>query len=132
DCNVNEVPVGKVGAAAEWKEHFASLEKYAGSPHMLMLNGCDHQPIQTDLSEVLKTAEALYPDVTFKHSNFNEYIASLSETLPADLKTEEGELSRQRTKGWRTRVNTVSTRSYLKQMKRTGERLISKVAEPLV
>src|SRR5699024_7792376 len=80
--------------------HFASLEKYAASPHMLMMNGCDQQPIQTDLSEALKTAEALYPDVTFKHSNFNDYIASLSETLPADLKTVEGELRSQRTDGW--------------------------------
>lgn len=130
-CNGNEVPVEKEAAAAYWNEHFASLEKYAASPHMLMMNGCDHQPIQTDLSEALKTAEALYPDVTFKHSNFNDYIASLSETLPADLKTVEGELRSQRTDGWGTLVNTASSRLYLKQMNRTGETLLSKVAEPL-
>src|SRR5699024_11830597 len=94
-CSDNEVPVEKKAADAYWNELFSSLEKYAASPHMLMMKGCDHQPIQTDLSEALKTAEALYPDVTFKHSNFNDYIASLSETLPADLKTVEGELRSQ-------------------------------------
>lgn len=130
-CNGNEVPVEKEAAAAYWKEHFDSLEKYAASPHMLMMNGCDHQPIQTDLSEAIQTAEALYPDVTFTHSNFNDYIASLSETLPADLKTVEGELRSQRTDGWGTLVNTASSRVYLKQMNRLGETLLSKVAEPL-
>ncbi|MUV37273.1 Alpha-mannosidase [Lentibacillus sp. JNUCC-1] len=130
-CNGNEVPVDEKQASAYWESHFAALEKYAASPHMLMMNGCDHQPIQTDLPEAIQTAEKLYPEVTFKHSNFNDYVADLVKTLPDDLKTVEGELRSQQTDGWGTLVNTASSRVYLKQMNRTGETLLAKVAEPL-
>src|SRR5699024_12082917 len=54
-CNGNEIPVNEKDAKAYWDQHLHSLEKYAASPHMLMMNGCDHQPIQTDLSEAIQT-----------------------------------------------------------------------------
>ncbi|HLR01712.1 MAG TPA: alpha-mannosidase [Virgibacillus sp.] len=130
-CNGNEVPVDEKEARAYWDSHFDALENYAATPHMLMMNGCDHQPIQTDLPDAISTAEKLYPDVTFTHSNFNDYVKAMSETLPDNLKTVEGELRSQKTDGWGTLVNTASSRLYLKKMNRTGETLLSKVAEPL-
>ena len=130
-CNGNEIPVEKEAAKAYWDEHFNALEKYASTPHLLMMNGCDHQPIQTDLSTAIETAKSLYPDVTFIHSNFNDYIEQMASTLPKDITTVQGELRSQRTDGWGTLVNTASTRMYLKQMNRLGETLLTKVAEPL-
>jgi len=130
-CNGNEVPVDKEAASAFWKEKFKSLKKYAASPHLLVMNGCDHQPIQTDLPEAIEQAKELYPNATFSHSNFNDYVANLVETLPNDLKTVDGELRSRQTDGWGTLVNTASSRMYLKQMNRTGETLLTHVAEPL-
>src|SRR5699024_11170945 len=96
-------------------QQITSLEEYASSPHLLVMNGCDHQPIQTDLSEAIETAEKLYPEITFKHSNFNDYVDQLTDTLPETLKEIEGELRSQQTDGWGTLVNTASSRMYLKK-----------------
>lgn len=130
-CNGNEIPVHEAEAKRYWDQHLTSLKKYAASPHMLMMNGCDHQPIQTDLSKAIETASELYPDVTFKHSNFNDYIESLTKTLPDSLKEIKGELRSQQTDGWGTLVNTASARMYLKKMNREGEKILENVAEPL-
>ncbi|MBY7142899.1 alpha-mannosidase [Virgibacillus sp. NKC19-3] len=130
-CNGNEIPVNEKEAVSYWDSQIEAMEKYAAGPHMLMMNGCDHQPIQTNLSEAIKTAQNLYPDITFKHSNFNDYVQNLTQTLPEDLKIVDGELRSQKTDGWGTLVNTASSRLYLKQMNRTGETILAKVAEPL-
>src|SRR5699024_12541252 len=98
---------------------------------MLMMNECDHQLFHIHVSEALQQQEVLNTEVNYKNSNLNDYIASFSETLLADLKTVDGELRSQRTDGWGTLVNTASSRLYLKQMNRTGETLLAKVAEPL-
>lgn len=130
-CNGNEVPVDEKEAKQYWEQHLSSLEKYAASPHMLMMNGCDHQPIQIDLPEAIETAKKLYPEISFTHSNFNEYVENLTTSLPDDLKVIDGELRSQQTDGWGTLVNTASARVYIKQMNQLGQALLEKVAEPL-
>ncbi|WP_269410202.1 alpha-mannosidase [Lentibacillus daqui] len=130
-CNGNEIPVNTKEAKIYWDDRLASMEKYAATPNMLMMNGCDHQPIQTDLPEAIQTAERLFPEITFVHSNFNAYVNDLKSSLPDDLKTIDGELRSQQTDGWGTLVNTASSRLYLKQMNYLGETLLEKVAEPL-
>jgi alpha-mannosidase len=72
------------------------------------MNGCDHQPVQVNISEAIKVAEGLFPDVSFVHSNFDDYIAALQQSLPDQLQTITGELRNQRTDGWSTLVNTAS------------------------
>ncbi|WP_257348915.1 alpha-mannosidase [Pseudalkalibacillus decolorationis] len=130
-CNGNEVPTDETGARKYWDQHIISLEKYAATPHLLMLNGCDHQPIQTDLPEAIRTAERLYPNIEFIHSNFNDYIGKVSTSVPEDLKVIDGELRSQQTDGWGTLVNTASARVYMKQMNQRCQTLLEKVAEPL-
>lgn len=130
-CNGNEVPKGEEEARKYWDQHIASLEKYAASSHLLMMNGCDHQPIQTDLPEAIQTAEKLYPNIEFVHSNFNDYVDQLIKALPEDLKVIDGELRSQQTDGWGTLVNTASSRVYIKQMNQHCQTLLEKVAEPL-
>ncbi|MGP4064221.1 alpha-mannosidase [Oceanobacillus sp. M65] len=130
-CNGNEVPVDEKQAKQYWEQHLSSLEKYAASPHRLMMNGCDHQPIQIDLPEAIETAKKLYPEISFTHSNFNEYVENLTASLPNDLKVIDGELRSQQTDGWGTLVNTASARVYIKQMNQLGQALLEKVAEPL-
>lgn len=130
-CNGIEIPADKEQAAAYWEQKIAALEKYASTNHYLMMNGCDHQPIQTNLSKAIQLAGELHPDIHFVHSNFNDYIAELMTSLPKDLKYIEGELRSQQTDGWGTLVNTASARIYLKQMNQRVQVLLEKVAEPL-
>lgn len=90
------------------------------------MNGCDHQPVQTDLSQAIKTAQELYPDVEFKHSNFEEYIEALHEKLADDMTTITGELRSQQTDGWYTLANTASARIYIKQMNAKCQMMLEK------
>lgn len=130
-CNGNEIPTDKTAAKEYWDQHLASMEKYAATPNLLMMNGCDHQPIQTDLPVAIQTAESLYPDIEFVHSNFDYYIKEMIKDIPDNLKVIDGELRSQQTDGWGTLVNTASARVYLKQMNQIGQTLLEKVAEPL-
>lgn len=129
--NGNEVPVDEAEAKAFWDRKLADAEKYASTPELLYMNGCDHQPIQTDLPQGIHTAKKLYPDMEFIHSNFDDYLKAVREKLPQDLSSVKGELRSQRTDGWGTLVNTASARVYLKQMNQRGQTLLEKVAEPL-
>lgn len=129
--NGNEVPVDAEAAKAYWQARIEAAERFASTPHLLYMNGCDHQPVQKDLSRALKTAKEVFPDVEFVHSSFDEYIEALRESLPAELQTVKGELRSQRTDGWGTLVNTASSRVYIKQANERGQTLLEKVAEPL-
>ncbi|WP_219835006.1 alpha-mannosidase [Paenibacillus sp. R14(2021)] len=131
--NGNEVPVDEAEAKEYWDRKLADAGKYASTPQLLFMNGCDHQPIQTDLSEAIRVARKLYPDTDFVHSNFPDYLASLNKSIgtETELSVVKGELRSQRTDGWSTLVNTASARVYLKQMNQVGQTILEKVAEPL-
>ncbi|PYE50326.1 alpha-mannosidase [Paenibacillus barcinonensis] len=130
-CNGMEVPVDPEQAKVYWDKNLQDAEKFASTPHLLFMNGCDHQPIQTDLPAALRTASELYPDIHFVHSNFDDYIEAVSRHVPDNLATIQGELRSQHTDGWGTLVNTASARVYLKQLNQQGQTLLEKVAEPL-
>src|SRR5690606_4138711 len=79
----NEIPTDREQAAGYWEAKLADAERYASTPHLLFMNGCDHQPLQTDLPEALQTARELYPDTEFVHSNFEDYLAALRRSVPS-------------------------------------------------
>ena len=126
-----EVPVDVEEAKNYWNQKLADASKYASTPHLLFMNGCDHQPVQTDLSQAIKVAKELYPDVEFVHSNFEDYIKALNENLAEDMATITGELRSQQTDGWFTLANTASARIYIKQMNTKCQMMLEKMAEPL-
>jgi alpha-mannosidase len=110
--NGMEIPVEREAARAYWEKRIAAAERFASTPHLLFMNGCDHQPVQTDLSHALRTARELFPDIEFIHSDFNQYLQQVREHLPSELTVISGELRSQRTDGWNTLVNTASSRVY--------------------
>ena len=128
--NGMEIPVGDEEARAYWPERFANVERFASTPQLLFMNGCDHQPVQTDLTAALDTARRLYPDYEFRISTFSEYVAAVEQSIDKPLTVVEGELRSQRTDGWGTLVNTASARVYVKQANVKGQALLEKIAEP--
>ncbi|MBW7459549.1 alpha-mannosidase, partial [Paenibacillus sepulcri] len=129
--NGNEIPKDREAARDYWSRKLEEVAKYASTPHWLMMNGCDHQPVQRDAAEAIKTASELYPQLNFVHSNFDDYIKALQASLPERLSVVKGELRSQHTDGWSTLVNTASSRIYLKQLNQQGQALLEKAAEPL-
>ncbi|CAM4093844.1 alpha-mannosidase [Streptococcus penaeicida] len=130
--NGNEIPSEKGAAKAFWDQKLADVRQYASTSHLLMMNGCDHQPVQKDLSKAIKLAQELYPEISFKHSNFEDYISAVKAELLDNLSEVEGELISQETDGWYTLANTASSRIYLKKAQARSENLLEKVVEPLV
>ena len=129
--NGNEIPTDKNEAKAFWDEKLNDVEAYASMDHLLMMNGCDHQPVQKDLSEAIRVANELYPDYNFIHSDFTVYMKEMLDNVPEDLDTVTGELTSQETEGWYTLTNTASSRVYLKQENTKIARMLENIAEPL-
>lgn len=126
-----EIPKDEEEAKIYWEKKLNDAQAFASTDELLFMNGCDHQPVQTDLSEAIKTAEKLFTDVSFVHSDFPTYIEAVRSQLKEDMAVIKGELRSQHTNGWYTLANTASSRIYLKQMNQRCEMLFAKVAEPL-
>ncbi|RRD94174.1 alpha-mannosidase [Clostridiales bacterium COT073_COT-073] len=129
--NGNEIPVEENAAKAFWDSRLAAAKKYASTDSLLMMNGCDHQPVQKDLSAALHTARRLYPEIEFVHSTLEEYAKEVEAKLPQDLAVISGEMTSQETDGWYTLANTASSRIELKEANiRIADKLTT-LAEPL-
>ena len=105
--------------------------KYASTDELLLMNGCDHQPVQKNLSKALRAARENYPDYNFIHSDFETYTDSVLKALPDNLAVVKGELIGQDTDGWYSLVNTCSSHIDLKVANCKGEILLENIAEPL-
>ncbi len=128
--NGMEIPVEEEAAKAFWEERLANARQFAGTRHLLFMNGCDHQPVQKDLTAALETARRLYPDIEFVHSDFATYVEAVSRELE-NASTVRGELTSQETDGRFTLVNTTSSHIPLKQMNRACETALENEAEPM-
>lgn len=127
--NGMEIPTENV--EEYWERALGDAEKYASTDELLLLNGCDHQPVQKNLSEALKIAREKYPDYNFIHSNFNDYMEACRNAMPKDTKPVVGELTGQDSDGWYNLTNTCSANVDLKIMNRKCELMLEAVAEPL-
>lgn len=129
--NGNEIPTNPDDAKKYWTQKLADAELYASTNQLLMMNGCDHQPVQTDVSQAIRIANELFPDYHFVHSNFTEYYQAIkAEGLP-ELSTVKGELRSQETDGWYTLANTASNRIHLKQRSHELSQRLEQIIEPL-
>lgn len=128
--NGMEIPVDPDAARAYWDAKLADAERFASTPQLLFMNGCDHQPVQTDLPAALRTARNLYPGYEFVHSDLASYVSAVERASHRELTVVEGELRSQRTDGWFTLASTASSRVYIKQANAKGQILLEKLAEP--
>ncbi|MBQ8640251.1 MAG: alpha-mannosidase [Lachnospiraceae bacterium] len=132
--NGMEIPVEEKAAKEYWDRKLKDAELFASTGQLLFMNGCDHQPVQKDLSAAIETARKLYPDIQFIHSDFETYIDALEKELEEkkiQLSRVKGELISQETDGRWTLVNTCSAHVELKVKNRECETALERLAEPL-
>ena len=115
----------RVQKLCQQAETFSCLDDHVG------MNGSDHEPLQKNLTQALKTAnEVSGPDVQFVHS-------SLKTFLPILLANRErypvvsGELAGQDGHGLNLLIGTASSRIYLKQWNHLVQTALERRAEPL-
>lgn len=125
-----EIPVDEAEAKVYWDKKLADARKFAATHQLLMMNGCDHQPLQKNITEAIRMARKLYPDVEFIHSDFKKYVEAMEKEISENFSTVKGELTSQETDGRWTLANTASSWIELKQDNRAGETALERKAEP--
>ncbi|MFP4178019.1 MAG: alpha-mannosidase [Acholeplasmataceae bacterium] len=104
---------------------------YSTTDELLGMNGCDHQPIQTDLPAVIEKANGLFEDVEVVHSHFDKYFADLLEHRP-ELTRHTGEIAGQYTNGWYLLVSTASSRIHTKFLNYRAQYKLIREVEPIL
>lgn len=128
--NGNEIPADPDEAAERIRAIRAAAERCATTPHLLMMNGCDHQPVQCDIGQIIdKMNESGFED-TLVHSNFADYFEAIK-PYRDNFGIFAGELNGENSSGWGTLANTASARIYLKQYNAQCQALLEKKAEPM-
>ena len=125
-----EIPVDEAEAKVYWDKKLADARKFAATHQLLMMNGCDHQPLQKNITEAIRVARKLYPDVEFILSDFKKYVEAMEKEISENFSTVKGELTSQETDGRWTLANTASSWIGLKQDNRAGETALERKAEP--
>ena len=125
-----EIPVDEAEAKVYWDKKLADARKFAATHQLLLMNGCDHQPLQKNITEAIRVARKLYPDIEFIHSDFKKYVEAMEKEISENFSTVKGELTSQETDGRWTLANTASSWIGLKQDNRAGETALERKAEP--
>ncbi len=131
--NGANLPVEPKAAATRWKAMRAVLERRALSPFWLVMNGADHHVLQPDLEAAVRRLQSLAPDCRFEVSSFSSYARAVTRWAKreANLPVIQGELREGRRHAW-VLQGKHSARLYLKQANAACQRLLERVAEPLV
>lgn len=131
-CNGVDIPYETELMKKYLDKKIEDMEKYASTRHLLLMNGCDHSPVQKNIGEIIEKANTLYEDYEFIHSNLDNYYESVaSEVDGSKLSIIKGELRSQTTNGWGTLQGTSSSRYRLKNYNKIIEMRLEEVVQPL-
>ncbi len=104
--------------------------RFATTDHLLGMNGCDHQPLQRDLQEVIKLANEIQGEAFVKQSNIADYLDEIRKNAK-NLKVFRGEINGQLSAGRSPLICTASSHIDIKQDNHEAQHLLSGIAEPL-
>jgi alpha-mannosidase/mannosylglycerate hydrolase len=127
--NANEIPSDPEKAKMRFAEIRDSVAACSVTPHLLLLNGCDHQPVQTDIGKIIDAVNPDFPD-EIVHSNYKDYFDAIR-PYKDRFGIFVGELDGEYGDGWNTLANTASARIYLKQLNSKCEHMLEQRIEPM-
>jgi alpha-mannosidase len=128
--NAMELPTEAEALRERLSTVVEKTSRIALTDHLLGMNGCDHQPVQTDLRRAIALAGEVLPEVQVVQSGFREYLAAIApygERFP----TVKGEINGQLTKGANPLICTASAHVDVKVDNYSVEHLLARVTEPL-
>ncbi len=127
--NANEIPSDPAEAKKRFEAIRDSMAACSVTPHLLLLNGCDHQPAQIDIGRIIEAVNPELPDELI-HSNYKDYFDAIR-PYKDRFGIYVGELDGEYSDGWNTLANTASARIYLKQLNSLCEHMLEQRIEPL-
>ena len=95
---------------------------------LLLMNGCDHQPPQSNIVEVIEYLNSSNLNMEFIHGSLKDYLDIVRQSA-GELRIYKGEL--RGAKRHPILANVLSTRAYLKKLNYRAQVLLEKYAEPL-
>lgn len=128
--NAMELPTEAKALRERLSTVVEKTSRIALTDHLLGMNGCDHQPVQTDLRRAIALAGEVLPEVQVVQSGFREYLAAIApygERFP----TVKGEINGQLTKGANPLICTASAHVDVKVDNYSVEHLLARITEPL-
>ncbi len=128
--NAMELPTEEEALRNRLTHIVASTSRFALTPHLLGMNGCDHQPVQTDLQAAIKLANEVQDEVEVKQSNFKDYVDAIrpyKDTFPVY----EGEMNGQLATGSFPLISTSSSHVDIKQKNQATQHLLERITEPV-
>ena len=128
--NAMELPTEEEALRNRLTHIVASTSRFALTPHLLGMNGCDHQPVQTDLQAAIKLANKVQDEVEVKQSNFKDYVDAIrpyKDTFPVY----EGEMNGQLATGSFPLISTSSSHVDIKQKNQATQHLLERITEPV-
>ncbi len=128
--NAMELPTEEEALRNRLAGIVASTSRFALTPHLLGMNGCDHQPIQTDLQTAVKLANKIQDDVTVIQSNFKDYLEAVR-PYKDSFPVYEGEINGQLSEGSCPLICTASAHVDIKQKNHDTQHLLERIAEPV-
>ena len=128
-CNAMELPNDPEKLKEKILKIGHSLEVHSKSEHLLGMNGCDHQPLQRDLVDVIKLANEVQDEYDVVQSNFKDYLEEIRK-LKDKLHPFTGEIIGQYTNGWWLLTSTASTHIDIKTRNWKNQHTLERLAEP--
>ena len=123
-----ELPEDKEALAKKLSDLYYGMAPNTKTPCVLLMNGCDHQPVQANLAKVLENAKELGYNVV--HTTFADFLEKIR-PYKDEFAPVEGEICQEESNGFRSLRETASARIYLKQSSYRAASLLEGVAEPL-
>lgn len=126
--NAASLPVDVAAFVARVQRIIDDLAPYATTPHLLAMNGTDHEEPLAELPRLLDAARAALPEVALRHGTLPQFIAEVRAAAPA-LELRRGEM--RDPSRFHLLPGVLSTRMWIKQRNAACEALLLNWAEPL-
>ena len=127
--NCMELPADEALLKEKLDGIHGDLTECSKTPYLLGFNGCDHQPAQDNIGEVIELANKVC-DFKVSHTTLEQYVEKIR-PYKDDFFLYEGEIAGQNGNGLFTLINTASARTDIKVLSHSAEYMLQTVAEPL-
>ena len=128
------MPLDRAALKAKMDPVLAEAKRWVASRAIILPNCVDQDYAQPEMAQIIAVLHELYPDVAFKHSTLEAYVADARRTLPKKPPVIRGEMRYVSFKpaptGGELLWGTITSRIYIKQLDRRCDQALLRWAEP--